>query len=58
MWNYAAGFPHPFPHFEGHGLSGELSDLVESLQKNDQDLAKLRGLLASLRRHREAVIAA
>ena len=19
MWNYAAGFPHPFPHFEGHG---------------------------------------
>lgn len=22
MWNYAAGFPHPFPHFEGHGLSG------------------------------------
>lgn len=21
MWNYAAGFPHPFPHFEGHGLS-------------------------------------
>ena len=20
MWNYAAGFPHPFPHFEGHGL--------------------------------------
>ena len=21
MWNYAAGFPHPFPRFEGHGLS-------------------------------------
>ena len=21
MWNYAAGMPHPFPHFEGHGLS-------------------------------------
>jgi uncharacterized protein len=21
MWNYAAGFPHPFPHFESHGLS-------------------------------------
>ena len=21
MWNYAAGFRHPFPHFEGHGLS-------------------------------------
>ena len=21
MWNYAAGFPHPYPHFEGHGLS-------------------------------------
>ena len=21
MWNYAAGFPHPFPHFDGHGLS-------------------------------------
>ena len=21
MWNYAAGFPHPFPQFEGHGLS-------------------------------------
>jgi uncharacterized protein len=21
MWNYAAGVPHPFPHFEGHGLS-------------------------------------
>ena len=21
MWNYAAGFPHPFPHFEGQGLS-------------------------------------
>lgn len=21
MWNYAAGFPHPKPHFEGHGLS-------------------------------------
>ena len=21
MWNYAAGFPHPLPHFEGHGLS-------------------------------------
>lgn len=21
MWNYAAGFPHPFPHFRGHGLS-------------------------------------
>lgn len=21
MWNYAAGFPHPFPHFAGHGLS-------------------------------------
>ena len=21
MWNYAAGFPHPFPHFPGHGLS-------------------------------------
>lgn len=21
MWNYAAGLPHPFPHFEGHGLS-------------------------------------
>lgn len=21
MWNYAAGFPHPFAHFEGHGLS-------------------------------------
>ena len=21
MWNYAAGFPHPFPHFQGHGLS-------------------------------------
>ncbi len=21
MWNYAAGFPHPQPHFEGHGLS-------------------------------------
>jgi len=20
-WNYAAGFPHPFPHFDGHGLS-------------------------------------
>lgn len=21
MWNYAAGFPHPAPHFPGHGLS-------------------------------------
>ncbi|SDM22095.1 hypothetical protein SAMN05428957_103248 [Oryzisolibacter propanilivorax] len=21
MWNYAAGFPHPQPHFKGHGLS-------------------------------------
>lgn len=21
MWNYAAGFPHPYPHFNGHGLS-------------------------------------
>ncbi len=21
MWNYAAGFPHPYPHFAGHGLS-------------------------------------
>jgi predicted oxidoreductase len=21
MWNYAAGFPHPQPHFDGHGLS-------------------------------------
>ncbi|MGJ4997226.1 FAD-binding protein [Bradyrhizobium sp. HKCCYLS3077] len=21
MWNYAAGIPHPFPHFDGHGLS-------------------------------------
>ena len=21
MWNYAAGFPHPLPHFPGHGLS-------------------------------------
>ncbi|MFN4264479.1 MAG: FAD-dependent oxidoreductase [Aquabacterium sp.] len=21
MWNYAAGFPHPRPHFPGHGLS-------------------------------------
>jgi uncharacterized protein len=21
MWNYAAGFAHPFPHFSGHGLS-------------------------------------
>ncbi|MGK2927376.1 MAG: FAD-binding dehydrogenase [Lysobacterales bacterium] len=21
MWNYAAGIPHPQPHFEGHGLS-------------------------------------
>ena len=21
MWNYAAGFPHPQPHFEGHGVS-------------------------------------
>ncbi len=21
MWNYAAGFPHPLPHFDGHGLS-------------------------------------
>lgn len=21
MWNYAAGFAHPFPHFLGHGLS-------------------------------------
>jgi len=21
MWNYAAGFPHPQAHFEGHGLS-------------------------------------
>lgn len=21
MWNYAAGIPHPRPHFEGHGLS-------------------------------------
>jgi predicted oxidoreductase len=21
MWNYAAGIPHPSPHFEGHGLS-------------------------------------
>jgi predicted oxidoreductase len=21
MWNYAAGFPHPQPHFAGHGLS-------------------------------------
>ncbi len=21
MWNYAAGFSHPYPHFEGHGLS-------------------------------------
>ena len=21
MWNYAAGFPHPFPHFPDHGLS-------------------------------------
>lgn len=22
MWNYAAGVPHPQPHFPGHGLSG------------------------------------
>lgn len=21
MWNYAAGIPHPFPKFDGHGLS-------------------------------------
>jgi len=21
MWNYAAGFEHPYPHFPGHGLS-------------------------------------
>lgn len=21
MWNYAAGLPHPYPHFSGHGLS-------------------------------------
>lgn len=21
MWNYAAGFAHPYPHFKGHGLS-------------------------------------
>jgi predicted oxidoreductase len=21
MWNYAAGIPHPEPHFDGHGLS-------------------------------------
>ena len=21
MWNYAAGFQHPYPHFDGHGLS-------------------------------------
>lgn len=21
MWNYAAGFAHPFPHFDDHGLS-------------------------------------
>ncbi|MEQ9546206.1 MAG: FAD-binding protein [Marinobacter sp.] len=21
MWNYAAGFPHPYPQFPGHGLS-------------------------------------
>jgi uncharacterized protein len=21
MWNYAAGFRHPYPHFDGHGLS-------------------------------------
>ncbi len=21
MWNYAAGFAHPYPHFSGHGLS-------------------------------------
>jgi predicted oxidoreductase len=21
MWNYAAGIPHPQPHFAGHGLS-------------------------------------
>ncbi len=21
MWNYAAGIPHPQPHFQGHGLS-------------------------------------
>ncbi len=21
MWNYAAGIPHPKPHFDGHGLS-------------------------------------
>lgn len=21
MWNYAAGIPHPLPHFAGHGLS-------------------------------------
>ncbi|MFN3311801.1 MAG: FAD-binding protein, partial [Thermomonas sp.] len=21
MWNYAAGIPHPFPHFPDHGLS-------------------------------------
>lgn len=21
MWNYAAGIPHPYPHFPGHGLS-------------------------------------
>lgn len=21
MWNYAAGFPHPYAHFPGHGLS-------------------------------------
>lgn len=21
MWNYAAGIPHPYPHFTGHGLS-------------------------------------
>ena len=21
MWNYAAGFRHPYPHFSGHGLS-------------------------------------
>ena len=21
MWNYAAGFAHPYPHFDGHGLS-------------------------------------
>jgi hypothetical protein len=43
---------------EGHGLSGELSDLIDRMQETDGDLAKLRGLLAALRRHAETFRAA